>query len=169
MSNPLPVFPASKIKEIIFQDPDLKDIPKKGIEMLRIAAEQYVHYVFQKCAEEAKKKKRTTMNKKDFDMAVQNDPALKACLGQFYITPNQEGEDQPQKADESAIIEEKQQEEPVFEEEEIHEDLPDEKEPIKQEPEETFLSDSEEEEKKSAQPSIEQSEISDLEPDAADM
>ena len=158
-----PIFPASKIKEIIMQDPDLKDIPKKGIEMLRVAAEQYVHYIFQKCSEEAKKKKRTTMNKKDFDAAIQNDPALRACLGQFYITEDEV--ETTEKTDEAALLEEKP--EPVFEEEDIHDDLPEEKAEEKDQgkEEDEELSDSEEEEKKSEEPSMLQSEISDLESD----
>ena len=168
----LPVFPASKINQIVSQDPDLKSIPKKGIEILRVAAEQFAHLLFQKCSDEAKKKKRTTMNKRDFELAVQNDPALRACLGQFFISPETQkdeskGEDKPEAEEEKS----KEDEEP--EEEEIHEDLPEEKEPIKEEEleKQTFSTDSnsdEEEEKKSEQPSLSQSEISDLEPDAED-
>ena len=168
MSKSLPVFPASKIKEIVMQDPDLKDLPKKAVEMLRVAAEQYVHYVFQKCSEEAKKKKRTTMNRKDFDAAILNDPALKACLGQFYLT-DEELENPPKEEPEPLNFnEEEQHNEAPPEEEEIHEDNPGEgdDEPPKQE---DFLSDSEEEEKKSEEPSVNQSEMSELEPDPDDV
>ena len=165
MSKPLPVFPASKIKEIVMQDPDLKDIPKKAIEMLRVAAEQYVHYVFQKCAEEAKKKKRTTMNRKDFDAAILNDPALKACLYQFYLTEEEQENPPKEEPGPLNLDEEEPANDAPPEEEEIHEDNPGEDE---EQPKEEELSDSEEEEKKSEEPSVAQSEISELEPDPDD-
>ncbi|OHS93351.1 hypothetical protein TRFO_40366 [Tritrichomonas foetus] len=79
------VFPQSKIKEIALTDPDVKDIPKKGIETLKSAAEFFATYLFSKCFEEAHRNKRITANLSDFVSAVKKDDALNAMLGQFLV------------------------------------------------------------------------------------
>jgi len=84
------LFPHSKVKQIAFADPDLKDISKKGIDTLRMATEAFAQSLFSKCFDEAKKKKRTTSTIKDFLAAVEGDEALKAMLGQFIVEENEE-------------------------------------------------------------------------------
>lgn len=155
MSNPQ-IIPGHRVRKIIETDPDVKECPKRVVEMMRIASEQYVHFIFGKCREEAnKKKKGRTINIENFNTVVQNDPALSPFLKPFFGSqePEAEDADQAENEMEDQLEEEEQnlhQEENNDEEEELNIDK---------------ISSSEEEQEKSEQPSISQSEISDLEPD----
>lgn len=83
MSSQALVFPASKTKEIATADPDVKEISKQSIELLRAAAQYFANSLFAKCFEEARRRKRQTADIRDFIAAVTNDDCLSAMLGQF--------------------------------------------------------------------------------------
>ncbi|EAX98699.1 hypothetical protein TVAG_333630 [Trichomonas vaginalis G3] len=160
-SKQLPAFPASKIKEIITQDPDLKDIPKKGIDMLRVAAEEFARYTFKKINEESKKKGKAKMTSQHFVAAINNDPALKAILGQFIVTEEQQNQPhQEEQVEENEAANEQEENEPEAEEKE------EEKQPEEEANENEEKDSGEEDPQRSEQPSVEQSEqVSDLEDD----
>lgn len=73
-------------------DPDLKDIPKQAVDMLRSAAQLFAEDLFQKCVEGAKEKKRVTANMRDFEDVVRGDAVLSAMLGQFFVDAEEEDE-----------------------------------------------------------------------------
>lgn len=81
-------FPQSKIKEIVMADPDVKEISKQALEAMKNAAEIFAAQLFQKCFEEARKKKKTTCTINHFIEAVSKDEALNQMLQQFIIDKN---------------------------------------------------------------------------------
>ena len=70
-------------------DPDLKDISKQAIDVLKNASQIFADQLFQKCFEESKDKKRVTANVNDFEDAVRTDPVLNAMLEQFFVDKNE--------------------------------------------------------------------------------
>lgn len=102
-------FPQSKIKEIALTDPDVKDISKPAIEVLKNAAEIFAAQFFQKCFEQAHKGKRITSKISDFIAVVNRDEALNQMLNQFIVDKkdlaveeNEEDKDIENAADEIA-------------------------------------------------------------------
>lgn len=83
--KPGTVFPQSKIKEIALTDPDVKDISKPAIEVLKNAAEIFAAQFFQKCFEEAHKGKRITSKISDFVAVVNKDEVFHQMLSQFIV------------------------------------------------------------------------------------
>lgn len=78
-------FPQSKIKEIALTDPDVKDISKPAIEVLKNAAEIFAAQFFQKCFEEAHRGRRITSKINDFISVVNKDEVLNQMLSQFIV------------------------------------------------------------------------------------
>jgi histone H3/H4 len=87
-----PVFPASKTKEIVTADPDVKEVSKQAIEVIRSAAQLFASSLFTKCADEARSRKRVTFNMRDFIAVVTREEPLQAMLGQFVRTAGPAGE-----------------------------------------------------------------------------
>ena len=85
MATPATSFQQSKIKEIALTDPDVKEITKQGVEVLKNSAEIFAGYLFQKCFEEAHRRKRTLAKIDDFINAVTKDDVLNVMLGQFLV------------------------------------------------------------------------------------
>lgn len=86
MSSPnIPVFPASKIKEIVMQDPDVKEIAKPAVETLRLAAEYFADFLFQKTFHEAAKRGKVTADNEHFKAAIRNDKILSQIYAQFFF------------------------------------------------------------------------------------
>ena len=115
------LFPASKTREIATADPDVKDIPKQSIELLRAAAQHFASSLFAKCFDEARRKKRQTADIRDFISAVTNDECLSAMLGQFLVqdrpSPAQ-GDSEPEEDEEEDAPPKKTLEEILREDEE---------------------------------------------------
>jgi histone H3/H4 len=82
MTNPL-LFPASKMREIASADPDVKDISKQAIDVLRQASQLFAHSLLTKCHDEARRRKRLTTNFRDFLSVAMQDDALRPMLGPF--------------------------------------------------------------------------------------
>jgi histone H3/H4 len=82
MSAPL-LFPSAKAREVAAADPDVKDISKQAVDMLRHAAQLFAHSLFTKCADEARHRKRLTASLRDFLAVVAREDGLRAMLGQF--------------------------------------------------------------------------------------
>jgi hypothetical protein len=106
MSSAL-VFPASKTREIATADPDVKEISKQAIEVLRHAAQLFAHSLFAKCHEEAVRHKHVTSSIRDFLAVVTQDEALHAMLAQFLKStdsdssaPEAEAEAEPEPEEE---------------------------------------------------------------------
>jgi hypothetical protein len=115
-------FPGSKVREIVTADPDVKDIPKQSVEILRNAAEIFAQGLISKCFDEAHRKKRQTANIKDFIAVVSKDEILSAMLGQFMGSDSHTlDEDHPpeEEAEEVEDVEKpvEEEEEPVAKEE----------------------------------------------------
>lgn len=113
MTTPL-VFPASKTREIAQADPDIKELSKQSIEILRGAAQYFAQGLFSKCFDEARHKKRQTANMSDFINAVNNDETLTMMLGPFFDRPAPEApepsddDDAPQEEHEEDLGEEEE-------------------------------------------------------------
>ena len=154
------IFPISKVKEIAMMDPDLKDISKKGIDVLRLATEQFSKYLIQKCFEESKKKKKITCTIKEFYSAIQNDDALNIFLNQFLINEENNNENQINFEEEIENIEEIENNKEIENLEEIESEIT-----INEEEEELNSSSSSEELKNNLIPVEIISELSDFEDD----
>jgi hypothetical protein len=109
-------FPASKMREIATADPDVKDIPKQSIELLRNAAEIFTQSLIAKCFDEARRRKRQTANLKDFMAVVSKDDVLSAMLGQFIGADSHSNDEGPPVEEDVQEVEEI--EKPLEEEEE---------------------------------------------------
>lgn len=120
MSNsPNISFPASKAKQIIMTDPDVKDINKKAVDLVRNAAFAFTEQLITKVFEETHKKNRKTANFNDFLAAVRNDEQLHTILGQFVKSKDKAEEESEN--EEETKNEEEQESENHTEEEEIKE------------------------------------------------
>jgi histone H3/H4 len=93
------VFPASKTKEIVTADPDVREVSKQAIEVIRNAAQLFANHLFTKCADEARSRKRVTLNMRDFIAVVTREDALQAMLGQFIRTRGAAGQREPSEDD----------------------------------------------------------------------
>jgi histone H3/H4 len=105
MSNPR-LFPASKIRQIVSADPDVKDISKQSIEVLRQASQLFAHSLFTKCSEEARRHKRQTSNIRDFLSVVSEEDPFHVMLSQFLLTsppPSVEEEEQQDEPDDVIV------------------------------------------------------------------
>jgi histone H3/H4 len=80
------LFPTSKTREIANADPDMKDLGKQSVEVLRQASQFFAHALFTKCSEEARHHKRQTSNIRDFIAVVSGDDSLRAMLGPFLVS-----------------------------------------------------------------------------------
>ena len=77
------------------QDPDVKELSKQSVELLRSAAQYFAENLFARCFDEAghraaknnKKQTQTIANMNDFLSAVQNDESLSMMLGPFLGDP----------------------------------------------------------------------------------
>ena len=78
-------FQVSKVKEVISQDPDVKEITKPAVELVARCTEEFVSFLFSAIFDETKKRRKVTAEMRDFVAAVKNDPALSAMLGQFLV------------------------------------------------------------------------------------
>ncbi|KAH0788402.1 hypothetical protein GPJ56_007704 [Histomonas meleagridis] len=87
------LFPQSKCKDIATSDPDVKEISKQAVDILRKSAEFFADQLLQKIFEEAKRKKRVTANIQDFNNVVSKDPVLLQMLGQFFSQSKTEDEE----------------------------------------------------------------------------
>lgn len=122
MTTPL-VFPASKTKEIAMQDPDVKELSKQSVELLRSAAQYFAENLFARCFDEAghraaksnKKQTQTIANMNDFLSAVQNDESLSMMLGPFLGDPEDIPEETNHEEDDAEEIPQKPLEEIIQE------------------------------------------------------
>ena len=99
------LFPQSKCKEIATSDPDVKEISKQALDILRNSAEIFADQLFQKIFEETKRKKRVTANIQDFNSVVSKDPVLFQMLGQFFVSQESEEKEEETKENASDTVE----------------------------------------------------------------
>lgn len=109
-------FPASKAKQIIMTDPDVKDINKKAVDLVRNAAFAFTEQLITKVFEETHKKNRKTANFNDFLAAVRNDEQLHTILGQF-VKSKEKTEEESENEEETKHEEDQESEHHTEEEE----------------------------------------------------
>ena len=110
MSSAL-LFPAGKTREIAMADPDVKDLPKQSVELLRAATQHFAHSLLTKCFDEARRKKRQTADMRDFFSAVANDDVLRAMFSPFMGRKEDESDEAEETHESGSGYEEEREDE----------------------------------------------------------